>query len=144
MAFHKTSPGYMTNLAARLFARATDESIRDLGVSAGYLPVFFALCGGRSMSQTALAKAVAIEQPTMAATLARMERDGLVQRRPDPDDGRSTLVSLAPAAEKKVKAVEKAVGKVNQRALSGLSEKERLAFVTSLEIIIRALSGGKE
>ena len=68
-----------------------------------------------------------------------MERDGLVQRRPDPHDGRSFLISLTPMALKKVKAVEIAVGEVNERALSGLTEKERVAFMSALEAIVRAL-----
>ena len=139
MDFRPTSAGYMTNLAARLFAREVDRKVRELGVSAGYLPVFFALAAGKAMTQTALANVAAIEQPTMAATLTRMERDGLIQRQPDPNVGRSSLVSLTPAAQKKVKAVEAAVSKVNDRALSGLSEKERATFMTALDAIIRAL-----
>jgi MarR family transcriptional regulator, transcriptional regulator for hemolysin len=138
------SPGYMTNLAARLFTRAIDDAVRDLGVSTGYLPVFFALCGGRAMTQTGLAKSVAIEQPTMAATLARMERDGLVQRRPDTNDRRSSQVTLTPAAEKKVKAVEKAVAKVNAAALARLGERERAAFLAALGKIIDTLQSGDD
>src|SRR6476646_3221542 len=139
MDFRPTSAGYMTNLAARLFAREVDRKVRELGVSAGYLPVFFALAAGNALTQTALASVAAIQQPTMAATLTRMERDGLVQRRPDPNDGRSSLISLTPAAQKKVKAVEMAVSKVNDRALSGLTGKERAAFMTALEAIIHSL-----
>src|ERR1700730_12749653 len=109
----EASAGYMTNLAARLFARAIDERLRPLGVSSGQLPVFFALAGGGALRQTALAQAAAIEQPTMAATLSRMERDGLIQRRPDPSDRRSALIVLTAAALKKAKAVEDAVRSVN-------------------------------
>ena len=77
---------------------------RRATVAAGYLPVFFALAA----TQTALASLAAIEQPTMAATLTRMERDSLIHRRPDPQDGRSSLISLTPVALKKVNAVEAA------------------------------------
>lgn len=139
MAFRESSAGYMTNLAARLFARAVHRNVRELGVSAGYLPVFFALAADKTLTQTALAKAAAIEQPTMAATLTRMERDGLVVRRPDPLDGRSSLVSLTPVALKKIRAVEAAVSAVNERALSDLTEKERIAFMAALQTIARAL-----
>ena len=132
----------MTNLAARLFAREVDRKVRELGVSAGYLPVLFALADGKALTQTALAQVAAIEQPTMAATLTRMERDGLVQRRPDPNDGRSSLVLLTPTAQKKVRAVEAAVSKVNDRALSGLTEKERVAFMTALQAIVGSLQAG--
>jgi MarR family transcriptional regulator, transcriptional regulator for hemolysin len=129
----------MTNLAARLFARAVDRNVRELGVSAGYLPVLFAPAADKALAQTALAKAAAMEQPTMAATLTRMERDGLVLRRPDPGDGRSSLISLMPAATRKIRAVEAAVSEVNERALSELTDKERVAFMTALEAIVGAL-----
>ncbi|MBN9060602.1 MAG: MarR family transcriptional regulator, partial [Rhizobiales bacterium] len=107
------SAGYMTNWAARLFARAIDRRLKPLGISSGQLPVFFALGGGAALSQRALTEVAAIEQPTMAATLARMERDGLVEKRPDPDDRRSTLVSLTPAAMEKARAVREAIDGVN-------------------------------
>jgi len=139
MAFRESSAGYMINLAARLFARAVHQNVRGLGVSAGYLPVFFALAADKELTQTALARVAAIEQPTMAATLTRMERDGLVLRRPDPLDGRSSLISLTPSAMKKVKAVEAAVNEINDRTLTSLSEKERAAFMTALQAIVRAL-----
>jgi MarR family transcriptional regulator for hemolysin len=144
MDFRQSSAGYMTNLAARLFAREVDRKVRELGVSAGYLPVLFALADGKALTQTSLANVAAIEQPTMAATLTRMERDGLVQRRPDPDDGRSSLISLTSAAQKKVRAVEAAVSKVNERALSGLPDKERVAFMGALEAIVRSLQKGDD
>ena len=134
----------MTNLAARLFAREVDRKVRELGVSAGYLPVLFALADGKALTQTVLANVAAIEQPTMAATLTRMERDGLVQRRPDPNDGRSSLVSLTSAAQKKVRAVETAVSNVNDRALSVLSEKERVALMRALEAIVGSLQAGED
>src|SRR5882724_11960371 len=66
---------------------------RRATVAAGYLPVCFALAA----TQTALASLAAIEQPTMAATLTRMERDGLIHRRPDPP-GRTKLADLSHAS----------------------------------------------
>jgi MarR family transcriptional regulator for hemolysin len=136
----EASAGYMTNFAARLFARVIDERLRPLGVSSGQLPVFFALANGGALTQRALALAAAIEQPTMAATLSRMERDGLIRRRPDPNDGRSALIALTPAALKKVKAVEEAVQAGNAKALAGLDETARRAFLETLTKIVRALA----
>ena len=140
----EASAGYMTNLAARLFARAIDERLRPLGVSSGHLPVFFALANGGALTQTALAQAAATEQPTMAATLSRMERDGLIRRRPDPRDGRSALIVLTPVALKKVKAVENAVQSVNEKALANLDEGARDPFLEALAKVVRALDSGDE
>lgn len=140
MTFRRTrSAGYMTNWAARLFARAIDRRLKEIGVSSGHLPVFFALGDGAALSQKALTEAAAIEQPTMAATLTRMERDGLIARRPDPEDGRSSLISLTPEAMAKMPAVRTAIAAVNAEALAGLSEAEADAFLKGLATVVANL-----
>jgi MarR family transcriptional regulator, transcriptional regulator for hemolysin len=133
------SAGYMTNWAARLFARAIDQRLKLIGVSSGQLPVFFALAGGKALTQKELARLASIEQPTMASTLARMERDGLIERRADPNDGRSSLVSLSAKARKKAEQVTQAITEVNAGALDGLTAAERTAYLDSLAKIIAAL-----
>ncbi|ODT14541.1 MAG: MarR family transcriptional regulator [Kaistia sp. SCN 65-12] len=135
------SAGYMTNWAARLFARAIDRRLKPLGISSGQLPVFFALGGGAALSQKALAELAAIEQPTMAATLSRMERDGLVGKSPDPDDRRSSLISLTPVAMEKAQEVREVIASVNAAALSALTPEEREAYLGSLAKITAALDG---
>jgi DNA-binding MarR family transcriptional regulator len=52
------------------------------------------------MTQKDLAHLAQIEQPTMAQLLARMERDGLIRRSPNPQDSRSSLISLTPQASR--------------------------------------------
>jgi DNA-binding MarR family transcriptional regulator len=135
----ENSCGYMTNWAARLFARAIDRELKKIGVSSGQMPVFFALGDGAAMPQKALALAAAIEQPTMTATLSRMQRDGLIERRPDPNDGRSRLVALTPSAMAKAAAVRQAAMAVNAAAMAGLDEAERTAFMDMLARIVAAL-----
>jgi len=133
------SAGYMTNWAARLFARAIDRRLKPLGIATGQLPVFFALGAGGALTQKALAEIASIEQPTMAATLARMERDGLISRRADPKDGRSALVALTPTAFDKARQVRAAVDEVNAIALSALDPAERDAFRRMLSRVVEAL-----
>ncbi len=133
------SAGYMTNWAARLFARAIDRRLKPLGLSSAHMPVMFALGDGRELPQKVLAEAAAIEQPTMAATLSRMERDGLVVRRPDPRDRRAMLFSLTPQARAKAQAVFAAAVEVNEQALSGLMPEERTAFLGMLARVVAAL-----
>ena len=133
------SAGYMVNWAARLFARAIDRRLKPLGLSPAHMPVMFALGDGRELSQKALAEAAAIEQPTMAATLSRMERDGLVARRPDPGDRRVMLYSLTAQAQANAEAVWGAAMEVNRRALSALTPQERAAFIDMLARVVATL-----
>lgn len=133
------SSGYMTNWAARLFARAIDVRLKPLGLSSAYMPVIFALAHGEALSQRALTEAAAIEQPTMAATLARMERDGLVRKQPDPNDRRSALYSLTAAGMEKTGEVRAAGHAVNDAAMQGLTEAEREAYLTLLGRVVTNL-----
>jgi len=135
------SSGYMTNWAARLFARAIDRKLKEIGVASGQMPVFFALGDGAALQQKKLAQIASIEQPTMAATLSRMERDGLIIRRPDPDDGRSQLVELTPAAMEKAALVKQAGMAVHARALEQLSDDERVLFLDMLGRVVSSLEG---
>src|SRR3954467_10182322 len=107
-----TSGGYVTNRAARLFVRALDR--RLLNGSAGQMPVFLALIDGDAFTQTELARIASVEQPTMANTLQRMERDGLIDRTPDPADKRSTLVSLSKLGRRRAAEAMEAALDVNE------------------------------
>ena len=143
MTFNRIeSPGYMTNLAARLFARVIDRRLKPLGVVSGQLPVFFELANRPQQSQKRLAEAAAIEQPTMAATLSRMERDGLVSKQRDPKDGRSMLYSLTPAAMEKAARVRAAIREVNALATKDLDKDERAAHLAILKKMTVALEQG--
>lgn len=137
------SAGYMVNWAARLFARTIDRMLEGIGVSYGTLPVFFALSGGRSLSQRDLAVLAAVEQPTMAATLGRMERDGLIERRPDPADRRSQLIALAPGAEVKAEQIRAAADRVNAIAFQTLTPEEQAQFFDLIGRVARSLEAAQ-
>ncbi len=81
------------------------------------------------MTQTALARQALVEQPTMANTLARMERDGLIERTPDPDDKRSALVRLTDLGRTRSEQALASAMEVNDMAAATLSpEEQRLYF----------------
>lgn len=133
----ETSVGYMTNWAARLFVRAIERRLS--GGNAGPMPVFLALQDGRAMTQTALAQQASVEQPTMANTLARMERDGLVSRTPDPNDKRSALVRLTDLGRVRAGQAFDSAMEVNGIAASALSEAELATYLSLVARIVAAL-----
>ncbi|MDC9824027.1 MarR family transcriptional regulator [Devosia sp. ZB163] len=132
----ETSAGYLTNWAARLFARSLE---RRIGTGSGPMPVFFALQDGSTMTQKELVQVAAVEQPTMANTLNRMERDGLIVRTPDPDDRRSARIALTPLGLERAEAAFRAAVEVNDIATSALRPEERPAFHDMLRRVVSAL-----
>ena len=108
-------------------------------MSSAYMPVLFALAGGASLSQKALAEQASVEQPTMTNTLKRMERDGIIKRETDPNDGRATLVSLTAVGKQKLTGVRTAGHAVNDVAMSALTPAERERSHSILRQVIAAL-----
>ncbi len=117
MAFDlTTSATYLSSLLARGFARAFQERTASLGFLPGQFPVLVALWAEDGLTQRQLVDRLDIEQATMANTLARMERDGLIERRPHPSDKRAQLLFLTerasamqPEAEAAARAAEDAM-----------------------------------
>lgn len=138
----EASAGYLTNWAARLFIRSIER--RLVGGSAGPMPVFFALLDGDALTQKELASVAAVEQPTMANTLQRMERDGLVARLPDPDDKRSARVSLTELGKTHAEVALAAAKVVNGIGLGALRPEERLVFLDMIKRIIVALDADQD
>jgi MarR family transcriptional regulator for hemolysin len=118
------TPGHLISLAARGFARLSEARLKPLGFGVGHLPVLVALQDGQAGSQRDLARFARIEQPSMAQMLARMERDGLVQRVPDPDDRRSSQISLTEAARTRLPDACAVLFEGNREALRGFSKEE--------------------
>lgn len=135
----ETSAGYVTNLAGRLFIRELERQLAPIGLTPAHMPVLLALERSAGMTQKDLAARARVEQPTMAATLNRMERDGLVERRLNPQDGRSTLVSLSPLARGKLPAVEQAASAINDLVLGELTAEEGAQFFALLGKVIGVL-----
>ena len=129
-------PGHYLSRISRGLTRIGDARLRPLGLATAQLPVLSMLHGGERLSQAELAKTAKVEQPTMAQLLARMERDGLILREPDPDDRRSSLVSLTDAARERLPAGRQVLREGNAEMTRGLSEEEVTTLVGLLRRVL--------
>lgn len=131
------SMGYQVNLAARLLAQLLAQHVGQFGVAPGQFAQLLALYDDNGQTPAQLCAAVGIEPGTMTKTLQRMERDALVERRPDPVDGRRIRIHLTERArqlEPKLKAV---VLDLNASVLEGLSPHQRGCFMGTLGRVIQ-------
>jgi DNA-binding MarR family transcriptional regulator len=140
----QSSLGYQVNHLARLMAQALRIKISPLGVVPGQFAQLLALYEQDGLSQRELCERVRVEQPTMANTLRRMERDGLVRRLPDPDDGRRAIVRLTERARGLEEALAGAARSVNSGATKGITDDELAAFMATLARIIGNLEADAE
>ena len=133
------TPGYLTSVAARGFVRLSEARLKPLGFGVGTVPVLTALRDGRADTQAELARVLRVGQPPMAQMLARMERDGLVRRTPDPSDGRSRKVELTKLAEARLPDALATLFEGNRQATRGFTDEEARQFVGFLERVIANL-----
>lgn len=120
----ESAPAQLINHAARLFALLHDGRLRALGISAGQIPVLGTLSDGSAMTQKELATRSSAGQPAMAELLARMQRDGLIERTPHPHDRRSSLVALTDRAVALLPEARTVLSQGHADALTGFDEGE--------------------
>ena len=92
------SATYLAGQLAKGFSKALQLRASKLGFAPGQFPILLELWREEGLTQRELLDRVDIEQATMANTLARMERDGLVERRLHPSDKRAQLIFLTDKA----------------------------------------------
>ncbi len=109
----------------RTFARVVDQPMKQLGFAISQLPVLVTLKQNGPASEAELATVAQVEQPSMAQLLNRMERDGLVQRVPDRNDGRSRLISLTTQASQRMPQGKIVMNRACEQALAGFSPDEQ-------------------
>ena len=127
-----SSVGYQVNRLARLFEAALRARIAAHGVVPGQFPALLALfeCDGRT--QRELCDIASVDQSTMAKTLSRMRRDGLVDAGPDPTDSRCTRYFLTPASRALEPDLAAAGHDVIAQATRGISTARLAAFDRTL------------
>jgi DNA-binding MarR family transcriptional regulator len=135
----ESTPAYWINRTSRVLVRRFDAALRPFGFAMSHFPVLGALAEGRSLSQTELAQAAGVEQPSMAETLARMERDGIVRRKPNPSDGRGSLFSITSRARARFPKAKSALQECERQVMAGLDHGERTVLRELLKRVAKNL-----
>jgi DNA-binding MarR family transcriptional regulator len=114
-AFYLISRASLVGTAAlkRELASAGAELIKP-----AYLGVLMVLWSQDRLKVVELGRRVGLEPSTMTGLLDRMERDGLVQRRADPEDRRAQRIHLTDEG----RAASEPVNRVIDRALTTIFE----------------------
>lgn len=133
------SAGYLANHMARLFAAALSERLRPLGLAPAQFVLLLELWAGDGLTQKELVERLGVEQATVVNTLKRMERDGLIDRRPHPEDGRSQLIFITEKARALEQAATKHAEEINAVALSCLSPGKQEEFLEAMRRVIGGL-----
>ncbi|HEX6026462.1 MAG TPA: MarR family transcriptional regulator [Solirubrobacter sp.] len=91
------------------------------------------------LTPSELAARERIQRPTATRALARLEQAGLVARMPDPDDRRSSLVSITPAGKALLAEVRDRKDLYLAQQLARLSPEDLAALERAAGILERML-----
>jgi MarR family transcriptional regulator for hemolysin len=137
----RASASFWINLASRSLLRLQDARLHPLGFGMSQMPVLHALKDGASRSQKDLAHFTRVEQPTMAEMLARMERAGVIQREPNPKDGRGRLISLTRRSRLRLPKARTELTQAESAAMAGFTVAEREMLLSLLQRVVGNLEG---
>ena len=111
-----------------------DEPVRVTAMQGGMLLTIEQLPG---LTQTALARLMDVEGPTLMQALDKLEQSGLVQRSRRIDDRRSHALHLTDRGQHAVSAVRQYVPCREAELLTDLSDDERATFLDLLKRVVR-------
>ncbi|MFE2416004.1 MarR family winged helix-turn-helix transcriptional regulator [Streptomyces hokutonensis] len=122
-----------SRLRRRIREVATDEDLTPSQESA------LTLVGKHgAATASALASAEGVRPQSMAATLAALDRHGLIRRGPDPEDGRRQLVTLTEAGRERIADNRQVREEWLARAFEDrYTERERRTIVDALTLLER-------
>jgi DNA-binding MarR family transcriptional regulator len=86
-------------------------------------------------SQATVGRRAEMDRSDVVAALNELEADELVERAPDPDDGRQKIVSITAAGRRHLKKLDEVVASVQDELLAPLSAAERAELVRLLNRI---------
>jgi MarR family transcriptional regulator, transcriptional regulator for hemolysin len=113
---------------ARLLRTYADQRARQYGMTRAQWAVLFRLDRSEGLKQSELAEILDLQPITLTRLLDRLAENGLIERRPDPNDRRANRLFLTPAARPLLERLTALGEDMMETVLAGLDAKsvERL------------------
>ncbi|WP_137134941.1 MarR family transcriptional regulator [Rhizobium sp. FKY42] len=148
MAFERSDSAlYLASQLAKGLSRALQKRAAALGFSPGQFPVLLALWHEDGLTQRQLLDRLEVEQATLANTLARMERDGLIVKTPHPTDRRAQIILLSEHGRSLEQLALDAAAHADDTVFQGFRRFERELLMEYMRMAIanaRMLDEGRE
>jgi len=135
------SVGYWVAVTAHAIRRALDTELARESITFRQWEVLAWISIAGDQSQAELADRLGIEAPTLAGILARMERDGWLERRACPMDRRKKRIRATSKAEAVWSRMVECCRRVRSRATEGLSDDDLRTLKRTCETIRENLGG---
>jgi DNA-binding MarR family transcriptional regulator len=127
----------LTSLRATLAAQSPD------GIEWATWTVLFHLVKGGPRRSGALAEALAVDPSTVSRQVATLVQAGYVERRPDPDDGRASLLAATDSGRRVHAAFAERRDRAVACALSGWSDEDVATLAGLLNRFLTDFEGAR-
>jgi MarR family transcriptional regulator, transcriptional regulator for hemolysin len=124
--------GVVISDVARLLRTEFDRRVRKLGITRSQWLVLTRLHRSPGASHSELADMLEVEKATVGRMVDRLEANGWVERRSEPDDRRIKRVYLTPEAERIHKRIWRVAETTVDDALADLSSEESRQLMSLL------------
>lgn len=121
----------------RLYYLVRRETTQVLTLTQG--SVLAELVGGGPSRMSRLARLEGVRMPSMTDVVGRLERLGMVSRRPDPDDGRAVLVEATDEGRRFYAELVAAREEQLRERLLGLDDADRAAIDAALPALTKLI-----
>ena len=127
------------DLAAMLYPLVRELIALELPVLAAHevsmwgYSVLTALDDTPVRTQVALAEAIGADKSRIIGTLDELQKAGLIERTPDPDDRRVRLLSITPEGRRVRRAVRRGIQIKEMQVLESLPVPDRKTFIRLLQ-----------
>jgi DNA-binding MarR family transcriptional regulator len=113
------------------------QRIAPLGITPDQFSILRWLSEGdpQGLTQRAITDLMASDPNTITSTLARMEKSGLIERRPHELDRRAHRVQLLPPGRRCLQKARKIAVALQEHVLAALPENRRTSFLADLETV---------
>lgn len=112
-----------------------DRRAQDAGMTRAMWSVLAYLKWNNGVKQSELAAKMDIKPITLARHIDRLEMEGLVERRDDPDDRRAKRLFLSAQATPQLAAMKKIGQKVHKQAMAGITPEDQEIAVRVLQMM---------
>lgn len=124
--------GYALKRAQHALRVSMDEALRPLGLTTSQYAVLCAVEVEPGISNARLARAAFVTAQSMQAVLANLERDGILDRLPDPTHGRVLRSELTRKGRFALAKSHRAVRVVEDAMVASFGEVQAQRLATSL------------
>ena len=132
---------YLLAQVCKLHRQHADDLLNEIGLHVGQEMMLCALWEREGVTQTELGEQLGVQPATVTNALRRLERKGLVERKPDADDQRVSRVFPTTEGRARRADVEEKWDQLEQVSFAGITVRERKVLHGLLSRIHDNLAG---